>query len=442
MKAWRTIAIIAALGVFGAMGLSGLDFDFGGFVENSSTPSVALDSKNPVWAMDQRDRLALWADMHFSPQLSLTAQGSYAFELDLPYLFDVDVLKLDWQVLPSLHASLGRFVFTDFTGHVLNHKLDGTLLTMNFPFMVVTAGAGFSGLELKPYSLMLMSRSDVADQSDNSVILAAPRLVEKLEVLFPNLLPRQDLTVSVILQQDFRSSGSLIQAGEQQQFVTDLSGGRLTSEYFGLGLSGAIVSAFYYDAFFYFSLGSTLSYVADSASPTGSSYQYEGIQAFLGGIGLRYYSEALLSSRVELSAIVSSGDADNTTFLEGNTSGASTLFVPISQETLGIAYQPQWGNLIQISADYSFKPVTNLQLMMKVQSYLRPTTGAIYTLNLDPSSSNLYLGTEIDGIANFRPFSDLGVAMSIGFFLPNGNAFIGQGALPVLAGRLEVSLSF
>jgi hypothetical protein len=272
--------------------------------------------------------------------------------------------------------------------------------------------------------------------------LAAPRLVEKLEVLFPNLLPRQDLTVSVILQQDFRSSGSLIQAGEQQQFVTDLSGGRLTSEYFGLGLSGAIVSAFYYDAFFYFSLGSTLSYVADSASPTGSSYQYEGIQAFLGGIGLRYYSEALLSSRVELSAIVSSGDADNTTFLEGNTSGASTLFVPISQETLGIAYQPQWGNLIQISADYSFKPVTNLQLMMKVQSYLRPTTGAIYTLNLDPSSSNLYLGTEIDGIANFRPFSDLGVAMSIGFFLPNGNAFIGQGALPVLAGRLEVSLSF
>jgi hypothetical protein len=287
-----------------------------------------------------------------------------------------------------------------------------------------------------------MSRSDVTDQSDDSVILAAPRLIEKLEVLFPNILPRQDLTVSVLLQQDFRPSASLIPAGEQQQFPTELSGGRLTSEYFGAGFSGAIVSALYYDAFLYVSLGSTLSYVADSTSVTGSSYQYEAIQAFLGGIGLRYYNEALLSSRAELRAIISSGDADNTTYLEGNTAGASTIFVPISQETLGVAFQPQWGNLIQISADYSFKPVTTLQLMLKGQAYLRPTTGAISALGIDPASDALYLGTEVDGIANFRPFSDLGTAFTLGVFFPNGSAFTGQGALPVLAGRLEVSLSF
>jgi hypothetical protein len=441
MKAWRTIAIIAALSLSGAVGLSGMDFDFGGFVENSSTPSVTLHSANPVFAMDQKDRLALWAEMHFSPQLSLTAQGSYAFSLDLPYLFDVDSLKLDWRILPSLRASLGRFVFSDFTGHVLNHKLDGALISMDFPFMVLSAGAGFSGLILKPSSLILMSRSDTTDQSDDGVILAAPRLVEKLDVLFPNLLPRQDLTLSVILQQDFRPSGSLIQEGEEQQFVAD-SGGSLTSEYFGLGVSGAIISALYYDTFFYVSLGSTLSYVEDSASSTGSSYQYEAIQAFLGGIGLRYYNEALLSSRAELRAIISSGDEDNTTYLEGNTAGASTLFVPISQETLGLAFQPQLGNLVIVNASYSLKPVSQLQLMAKVMSFLRPTTGAISALGLDPTSSDLYLGSEFDGIANFRPFSDLGIAFSLGFFLPNGGAFTGRAALPVLAGRLEVSLSF
>jgi hypothetical protein len=442
MRTWRTLACIAALGLAGAMGLSGMDFDFGGFVENSSTPSVALDSKNPVWAMDQKDKLALWAEMHFNPQLSLTAQGSYSFSLEVPYLFDVDTLKLDWQILPSLHASLGRFIFSDFTGHVLSHKLDGVLLSMNFPFMVVSAGAGYSGLLLKPSSLILMSRSDTADQSDTGVFLAAPRLVEKLEVLFPNLLPRQDLTLSVILQQDFRSSGSIIAEGTQQQFVTDLSGGRLTSEYLGLGISGAIVSSLYYDTFLYISLGSTLSYVGDSASLTGSSYQYEAIQAFLGGIGLRYYNEAFLSSRAELRALISSGDGDNTTFLEGNTSGASTLFVPISQETLGVAYQPQLGNLIVLTASYSLKPVSELQLMTKVSSFLRPTTGAIYTAGLDPASRALYLGTEVDGIANFRPFSDLGTAFTLGVFLPSGSAFAGQAVLPVLAGRLEVSLSF
>ena len=442
MKMWRTLALIAALGLAGAVGLGALDFDFGGFVENSSTPSVALDAKHPVWAMDQKDRLGLWTEMHFNPQLSLTAQGSYAFELTLPYLFDVDILKLDWKILPSLQASLGRFVIADFTGHVLNHKLDGAQVSLNFPFMVVNAGAGFSGLDLKPYSLILMSRSDVTDQSDDSVVLAAPRLVEKLEVLFPNILPRQDLTVSVLAQQDFRSSGSLIPAGEPQPFVTGLSGGRLTSEYIGLGLSGGIVSSLYYDAFFYYSLGSTLSYVADSASVTGSSYQYEAIQAFLGGIGLRWFNEALLSSRAELRAIISSGDADNTTYLEGNTAGASTIFVPISQETLGVAFQPQWGNLIMIEASYSVKPVSPLQLMLKGQAYLRPTTGAISALGIDPASNALYLGSEVDGIANFRPFSDLGTAFTLGFFLPNGSAFTGQASLPVLAARLEVSLSF
>jgi hypothetical protein len=442
MRAWRTLAIIAALTLTGAMGLSGLDFDFGGFVENSSTPSVSLDSANPVFAMDQKDRLALWAEMHFSSQLSLTAQGSYAFSLQLPYLFDVDSLKLDWQMLPSLRATLGRFVFSDFTGHVLNHKLDGALITLDFPFMVVSAGAGFSGLLLKPSSLVLMSRSDTADQSSTGVFFAAPRIVEKLDALFPNLLPRQDLTISVILQQDLRPRGSLIQAGQSQQFVTGLSGGSLTSEYFGLGVSGAIISSLYYDAFFYASFGDTLSYVADSASPTGFSYQYAAIQAILGGIGLRYYSEALLSSRVELRAIVSSGDADNITFLEGNTAGASTLFVPISQESLGLAFQPQLGNLILINANYSLKPVSQLQLMMKVQSFLRPSTGAIYTAGVNPASSDFYLGTEFDGIANFRPFSDLGLACSLGFFLPNGNAFSGQAALPVLAGRFEVSFNF
>ena len=118
MKMLRTLAVVAALALAGVAGLSALDFDYGGFVENASTPSVALDAKHPVWAMDQKDRVGLWAEMHFNPQLSLTAQGSYAFELTLPYLFDVDILRLDWKILPSLQASLGRFIFADFSGHV------------------------------------------------------------------------------------------------------------------------------------------------------------------------------------------------------------------------------------------------------------------------------------------------------------------------------------
>ena len=144
----------------------------------------------------------------------------------------------------------------------------------------------------------------------------------------------------------------------------------------------------------------------------------------------------------EIRAIFSSGDADNSTYLEGNTAGASTIFVPISQDTLGLAFQPPWGTLVMIQASYSVKPLDSLQLMLKGQAFLRPTTGAISATGVDLASSALYLGSEVDAIANFRPFSDLGTALSLGVFFPNGSVFTGQASLPQLAGRLEVSLSF
>jgi hypothetical protein len=449
MNIARIVAAAIVLTFTGAAGLSAFDFDFGGSLDNSSTPSVSAGSSGTVLAMDQRNKAALWGDMHFGPSFALSAQGSYSFTLLVPYLFDIDFLKADWQILPALKASAGRFVFSDFTGHVLNHKLDGLALTASFPFAVVTAGAGYSGFLLKPSSLILMTRTDSGDQSDSSVFFAAPRIIEKVDVLFPNILPRQDLEVVAILQQDLRAENTLIQPGQTQQLVAGASGGRLSSQFWGIGLSGGLVSTLYYDSWFYVNTGSTLSYIADPASITGSSWEYASILAFFGGVGFRYFDESLLSSRVELQAIVSSGDADNATFQEGNTAGESKLLVPISQDTLGIAFQPQWGNLILIDANYSLKPFSrgstvwqNLQLMAKVLSFLRPTTGAISQAGLNPSSTDLYLGTEGEVILNFRPFSDLGTALSFACFIPNPNAFTGTAAQPVLAGRLEVSFSF
>jgi hypothetical protein len=322
------------------------------------------------------------------------------------------------------------------------------MVTGAFPFGVFTVGAGYSGLLLKPTSLILMTRSDTGDLSDPHVYFAAPRLVEKVDALLPNILPRQDLEIVAILQQDFRASNTLIQPGQTPPVVPGASGGSLSSQFWGIGLSGAIVSNLYYDAWFYLNTGSTLSYIADPASITGFSWEYAPILAFLGGVGLRYFNESALASRAELQAVISSGDADNASYLEGNTAGASNTFVPISQDTLGIAFQPQWGNLLQINANYSLKPFSgsptvwqNLQLMAKVLSYLRPTTGGI-SVTLNPLSTDIYIGTEVEAIINFRPVSDLGLALSFGYFMPNPNAFVGPAAQPVLAGRLEVSFSF
>jgi hypothetical protein len=443
----RALAIVLVLGLLGAASLGALDWDYGGSVDNSSTPSVTTASQ---WAMDQRNKAALWLDMRFSPAFSLAAEGSYSFSLLVPYIFDIDYLKADWQMLPALKLTAGRFVFSDFTGHVLNHKLDGVMLTWAASTGMITASVGTSAGLLKPSSLILMTNSDAGDQYDSGVYFAAPRLIEKLEGVVPNFLPRQDFTMTAILQQDLRAANTFIQPGTTQSQVAGASGGGLSSEYWGIGVSGAIVSNLYYSSFFYLNTGSTLGYVVDPASITGSSWEYASIFAFLGGIGLKYFNEDLLSMRAELQAVVSSGDADNTSYLEGNGAGLSNIFVPISQDTLGIAFQPQWGNLVLIDANYSLKPFAksptvwqNLQLMLKVLNFLRPTPGAISQLaGLNLSSSDPFLGTEFDLVANFRPFSDLGAALSFGAFIPNGDAFSGPAAQAVFAVRLEFSVSF
>jgi len=440
---------VLALALLGSSGLGASDFDIGGSIDNYSSLPVTVAPGSAIIALDQRNKVGVWADFNSGPDFSISGEGSYNLTLQVPYLFNLDYLKMQARLAPWLGVTLGRFTFTDFTSHVLNHTLDGAQFELDFPFARILTGVAYSGLQLKPVSLILMSRSDSADQTNSSVFLAAPRLVESVQVLFPGVFSRVDVNLSVVLQQDLRSSGGLIQAGQQNQVVSGLSGGSLTTEYFGLGLSGAAVSSLYYDAFFYWNAGSTLSYVPDSVSVTGFSYQYETIQAFIGGLGLKWYIEEALSSRLELRGIFSSGDADSTAYLEGNTSGASTTFVPISQEVIGVAFTPQFGNLVLFDLNYSFKPFSrseslwkNLQIIVKALSFLRPTTGAISQPGLNAASSDLYLGTEPEIIFNFRPYSDLGLVLSTGVFIPNGGAFTGTSAQPTIAARLEFSMSF
>ena len=59
---------------------------------------------------------------------------------------------------------------------------------------------------------------------------------------------------------------------------------------------------------------------------------------------------------------------------------------------------------------------------------------------VDPASDSKYLGTEIDGTVNFRPFSDLGASLALGVFLPMGGALTEQDVL--FKGQLEISFSF
>jgi hypothetical protein len=447
MNTTPRLSALILLGLFLCGGLGAADWDWGISLDNYSNLVGTVGPASAIEEVVQKDKLGLWVQVGFSPAVTLSAEASYLFSYDttatpvlLPYLFDLDYLVAEWTIRPGLNGSAGRFPVTDFSRLVLDHTLDGLQVRWDLPFMSLVGSVGTSAALLKPVSRIILSGPDGADLLDNSVYFAAPRLVQSVGAVFPQLFARQDLSVALLAQEDLRPSSQLIPVGYENPTFSGRAGGRLHSFLAGAGLSGPIASSLYYESFLYFETGTTLSYVADSSSGTGFSWQTKPIVAFLGGVAVHYYLERFLGSRVELRGLFASGDADNKAFLEGNTAGSSTLFVPISRQDTGLAFDPQLGNLLLLEASYSVKPAGSLQAILKAQAFLRPTAGAISETGLDPAATARYLGTQLEAVVNLRPWSDLGLAFSFGAFLPSAEAFLD--ADPRLAGRVELAASF
>ncbi len=186
-------------------------------------------------------------------------------------------------------------------------------------------------------SNIIKSKGDYLDSESDDQLLAPSRLVGTVGITFPELLLGQTLNLAFLYQFDLRQSQDLVSEG-----ATSLSteeGGRVTTQYSGIGLSGTIVPSLYYDSFFYLGTGRMLSYV-------GGSYKYEMMLSYLFGAGIRLYLQEALYSKIELRFLFASGDEDYTSdFYEGNTSGTAGTFVPISSPTLALVFSPDLGNV-------------------------------------------------------------------------------------------------
>jgi hypothetical protein len=211
----------------------------------------------------------------------------------------------------------------------------------------------------------------------------------------------------------------------------------LSTEYLGLSLRGPLSGSLYYDVFAYLGTGRTLSYIEAT-----STYSYEWLVSALTGGGLRYFREQWLNSRVELRFLLATGDTDYTVqFTEGNRDGLAATFVPITPAELALVFSPKAGNLALLSLSYSIKPIEILQTGLTAAVFVRPTLGLISDSQVDKTSDSRYLGSEIDATAKLRPWPDLGMALSLGIFLPGG-AFPAGERDSRFRGKLEISLSF
>jgi len=427
----KPLALAALVVVLLAGGVGRLTaLEWGGTLNNTTTPTY--DGASRDLGFQQEDTLALWLEAEFNPRMSLTVQGSYTYNLDRPYLFDVDILCFQGRFplgdSSQLELSLGRFRVADFSKLLFDDNLDGAQLVWRSPRANLALNLGYLGLELQPVSTVSMSWGDL----NNASIWAPPRLLEMLQVEFPELFGRHSLSAALVAQQDLRSE-DLQPEGPSAEVIG--LGGRLSTEYLGVALRGPLAAALYYDLFGYLGTGRTLSYI-------DGAYSYEWVLSGLVGGGLRYFRGEWLSSSAELRLLLATGDEDYADlFIEGNRDGLATVFSTISQPELALLFSPRLGNLMLAEASYSLKPAAVLQTLLKATFFLRPTLGPVSDARVDPASSSPYLGTEVDVAARLRLFSDLGLAFTAGVFLPGG-AFRVSDQEADFGGRIELSFSF
>ncbi len=417
--------------------LSGLDF--GGNINNKSILSYSEDLNDYT-----ETELSLWLTAELGDTIKLMSQGSYTYSTVKPYLFELDFLNIRNETESLFSYTVGRLWAADFSGYIYSHTLDGATAELNFPTASVSMTAGYSGFLFKDSSSVIISKADQSDQLNSEVMFAAPRIIGGLDLLLPELFLTQDLNISFWMQMDMRSEAEVLDKGPQ---LPSVKGGKLHTQYSGIGLKGSLAPSLYHDTSFFLGTGKTLSYI-------DAAYSYENIISFLGTLGLRYYLQDKFYSKAGFKFIYSSGDSDYLTdFTEGNTDGGSANFIPITRSNFAQIFSPLLGNIFLAQLNYSIKPfgsgnnkkLQNIQTELKASGFFRSTTGKISEPGINPLSDSLYLGTEIDAVINFRPFSDLGIALSGGVFLPNTSsdgAFLASERDVELSGKAEFSFSF
>ncbi|MDC7125102.1 MAG: hypothetical protein PQJ46_06025, partial [Spirochaetales bacterium] len=388
----------------------------------------------------------------------------------------------DLEYGPSLIlTTLGRFSTSDFSTKVFSQKLDGFSANFNYSAVELTLTAGTTafmfadtGNILTDSTTTIMSKTDATQNSntvslyeyilnnDSVTLLDNPRAVQIATFTLPELVLKQSFTFSFVAQEDLRTmisalknysgateSYELLQAGEETYYAN--KGGAVNTQYFGAGISGSFLPMFYHNIFYYFGTGSSLSYLEDSSSSTGYSYQYTTIISHMAGFTIDYFMPSIFNSRISLGVVFGTGDSDATSYYEGNTEGYYNQFTAITSGGGGLIFTPGVSNIISGSLSYSIKPfqdlplpvIDNMQIALSYLPFFRIVDGPTSVSEISSSYSGNYLGSEIDLGLYLRPFSDLGASLQLGYFIPKSDAFAGSDLEdPSFLAKLNVSLSY
>ncbi len=447
----RLVLFLVLLLALGA-GLRAAAWDWGGSTEDKTGTSVPFNGVS-LGTFDQTETIRLWMSHYFNPSTSILMKANVANlstvgyspnNLANSFTADLDVLAFS---MPGL--VIGRTTYRDFGNTVLNTTLDGAQYTLDTPGFDLTVVAGYSGFVFKSGSTVVISAADLSDRTvaenfgNPSTLVAPPRAVGYVEADFSNILPDQKLMVAEAVQVDLRTAG-IAKNGDSHSAFTSGATAPVHMSYTGLGMSGRIVGPLYWDAWAYAGLGISM-------TPTGPFKQAyidpvthlqvpEQLQTWqtsyiINGLGNFDFTLLLPGASnliVDLGFMLGTWDPDGIspdqnlpTSPQGSTPSLYTGYFGISRTGSALIFNPQPVNMGIVQLLVSIKPfaastadLANLQVTASVFVYVRPTPGAIAESGVNPSSTDLYVGTEGDLNLLWRPASDWGASLGFGTFFP------------------------
>lgn len=374
------------------------------------------------------ERASAYGSLKFSDNVSFIFDGYYKYTYksndDNKHIFDLNTL-LFMATLGKAEIQLGRFYLSDFSGDIVTHNLDGLSMAFPLSFGTIYLNAGYSGyIHRDEYTLF----KTIIDESKNRDRERVQLLIEGID--FVKDFESISIWLSAYSSQDLRSEYGLDNR-------TLFAGG---------GIRGAISSTLLYSLRGNFKTG-FFPYNVDGDLENSKGAK---ILAGMGAFNIDWYltgsnSSVLnaLSPSISLDLGVSSGDKDLKSrklgFTQGDIEGTS-LYSPMVSTGPGVIFGIANQNLTYGKITASITPSKVFQTQVESALFFRTVEGVTGSDDVDYDSEGNYLGTEVSLSLNFRPFSDLGMSLSSGVFLPNSSVMIKSDIKWVTTAYLSLSL--
>lgn len=384
-----------------AVSLYSVSFDWGGSIQNLS--DLSLEESGLEWT--QSDGAALWLDLGIHDLFNLKLSGGYNFVYmggEASHIPVADNLQF-YGENDFLAYKAGRFSFRDMNGHLADLLIDGVQLSYKHRLFTISAASGFTGLIFADNSNVLMTSKDFQARIDGA-LLASPRLMEYGEVAFHVLPGDGTVSAAYLAQQEMRSSLSCLE-GE----------GLLHTMYADLSAKGRIGSSVFYD---FYAIGQIGNYFMFADN------RILAILAGAAGLNLTVPLNIILDPVISVKLYYSSGDAEWVNSFYGLESLNETKeyiyqYIPLSVRKVGYVFDGGVGNMMYGDVSAGISPFEWLNITARSLTLFRTINGSLLDPAYDPDSASFFIGEEVGLNLDFKIFSDLGVQLKGGLFIPN-----------------------